>query len=111
MDVLLRYFIRGTLQLCQSSCFVCQPIQIDIPAKVAICALLVKIRALVRAISLRREEIDFEEDRFDKSSSDAKLLKHRGNLERTARTIQGTPNFDVSLHMYAVHGSTITARY
>ena len=80
-------------------------------AKVAICALLVKIRALVRAVSLRREEIDFEEDRFDKSSSEAKLLKHRKNLQRTARTIQGTPNFDVSLHMYAVHGSTFTACY
>ena len=80
-------------------------------AKVAICALHVKIRALVRAISLRREEIDFEEDRFDKLSSDAKLLKHRKNLERTARTIQGTPNLDVSLHVYAVHDSTITARY
>ena len=59
-------------------------------AKVAIFALFVKIRALVRAFRLRREEIDFDEERFDKSSSDAKLLKHRKNLERTARTIQGT---------------------
>ena len=107
MDMLLRYFVCGTLQLCQRSfasmcTFTCR-------TKVAVCALLVKIRSLVRVISLRREEIDFEEDRFDKSSSDAKLLKHRKNLERTTRTVQGTRNFDFSLHAHAVHSNTITA--
>ena len=80
------------------------PLETNVP-QVALFALFVKIRALVRAICLRREEIDFEADR----EADVKLLKHRKNLERTARTIQGMPSFDAPPRVHALHGSNITA--
>ena len=57
-----------------------------------------KFRALIRAIRLRREEVDFEDDVFGKSTLEAKLLKHRKNQERTSRVIQGILN-----HMHVVH--------
>merc|ERR1711998_222479 len=45
-----------------------------------------KIFALIRAIRLRRQEISFEEDQ---NSPGFKLIKHRKNLERCTRMIQG----------------------
>ena len=49
-----------------------------------------KTNALLRAIRLRREEIAFHDDQDGGASPRAKLLKHKKNLERTSRTLQGT---------------------
>ena len=48
-----------------------------------------KLRSLIRAIRLRREEVDFYEDENGKASLRAKLLKHKKAYERTSRAIQG----------------------
>ena len=52
-------------------------------------AFVMKIRLLVQAIRLRREEIDFHEDENGNASPRSKLLKHKKNHARTSRTIQG----------------------
>ena len=58
--------------------------------KVAVLALFLLLKNFVRAIRLRRQEIDLELGSIGHTSPQAKLLKHRKNKERTARTIQGT---------------------
>ena len=52
-------------------------------------AFCMKINLLIRAIRLRREEIEFHEDEGGSASVRAKLLKHKKNFERTTRAIQG----------------------
>ena len=83
-------------------------------------AMCMKLMSLFRAIRLRREEINFEQV-YRPHSNDKqtlnncwikqdrdwdvpeKLLKHRKNLERTARMIQGTHASHVIIFVVHVH--------
>ena len=68
--------------------------------KVAVVALFLLLRNFVRAIRLRRQEIDLEVGSDEKGSPQAKLLKHRKNKERTARTIEGLSTHSLPIHMH-----------
>ena len=75
------------------------------PVQIAVIAFYMTFVALIRAIRLRRQEIDFEEDVLVSSTPDAKLLKHRKNYERAKRTIQGTLATSVCAYIICVSWS------
>ena len=66
-------------------------------------ALFVLLQNFIRAIRLRRQEIDLEVDSDGHNSPQAKLLKHRKNLERTVRTVE--------IHARNAFYASVVARY
>ena len=97
---LVRNFFRGTLVASASHIPL---VNVDRqtglnPHKVACIALFVKISSLVRAIRLRRDELNLDVEQDHPASLQTKLLKHRRNLDTVSRVIRGMFSAQRSAH-------------